>query len=117
MDAADLTVSRPANGVAVVTLLGEWDMSNSGQLRERVRELLDEERSLVFDLDQAAFIDSTVINTLFQTQREAREHGRELVLVVGTNARVRRVLEISGVVDALACFVYLESAIAHLEAL
>jgi STAS domain len=58
---------------------------------------------VVVDLSQAEFIDSTVLDTLLEADRMARERGLTFTVQVGTPAIVQRVLEISGVLDRLSC--------------
>ena len=52
-------------------------------------------KHLILDLSQATFIDSSVINALFDAHRQAKERGRLAVLQLGTAAIVELVLKLS----------------------
>src|SRR5207237_1329306 len=52
------------DGVAVLTLVGEHDLSTSEQLRSAMREHAEMGRGVVVNLPQAEFIDSHVVHTL-----------------------------------------------------
>jgi len=94
-------VTHPRPGVAVVTLRGEHDISCRDHYRAVFGELLDRHELVVVDVSEARFIDSSFIHTLFVTSREASEVGKSFRLQMGTAPVVHRVLEISGVLDAI----------------
>jgi anti-anti-sigma factor len=83
--------------VCIVTLRGEHDVDS----RETVTLALAAARdyaNILVDLSACTFIDSSVITTLLEASKRARQADRALELVVPTEANtVRRTLEIANV--------------------
>jgi anti-sigma B factor antagonist len=81
----------------VVTASGELDLVAAPTIRETVMRLSDLGRtSLVIDMSEATFIDSTVIGMLVGRLKALREAGGSLCLVCA-EPNVLRTLEIAGV--------------------
>jgi len=93
--ALDIEV-RDERGVVIAAIAGEIDVSNVGQLRERLYELADNGGTLIVDLNQVAFIDSAGLGALVGTARRASEHGGSL-LAVCAQPQPRRLLWMTGV--------------------
>jgi anti-anti-sigma factor len=53
-------------GIAIVALTGELDLTNAGDLVERIGELANGGTALVLDVNRLVFIDSAAIEQLFQ---------------------------------------------------
>jgi anti-sigma B factor antagonist len=86
---------------AVVHVGGEVDLATCPQLRGLLAELVEQGiYHLVVDLEQVSFMDSSGIGVLMGVHRRLREHGGSLRLAA-PNARVRRVLELTGVTEVL----------------
>ena len=100
--ATDLRVERPRFDAVVVVLEGEHDVSSSERLQELLESLLDQHALVVADLTEADFVDSSVINALVQANRAASapDAGR-LVLQCCGDAVVYRVLEVTGILEAI----------------
>lgn len=85
-------------GVRTISVRGELDLSTAPDLEGPLEETLDSgEGSVLIDLSQCEFIDSTGIALIVRAwQRlESGENGRALV-ICSHNEQVRRVLEITG---------------------
>ena len=85
-------------GVRTVAVRGELDLSTAPELEGPLEEVLErDEGSILIDLSQCEFIDSTGIALIVRAwQRlDSGENGRALVICSG-NEQVRRVLEITG---------------------
>lgn len=84
-------------GVAMVSLLGEHDAHSAPRLSRHLAVLLYEGYSIVIDLSETSFIDSTVVSALLQARREAEELGLRFGLVLDdtTGWSVRRLLELT----------------------
>jgi anti-anti-sigma factor len=93
--ALDIEV-RDERGVVIAVIAGEIDVSNVGQLRERLYELADNGGTLIVDLNQVAFIDSAGLGALVGTSRRVAEHGGSL-LAVCAQPQPRRLLWMTGV--------------------
>jgi anti-anti-sigma factor len=104
MDAGtDIEVIYPSPGAAVVECTGEHDMTTRDEVDRLFGLLVTENDLVVIDVSGARFIDSSFVNNVLKADRLARQQGKVLRLQVGTTPIVRRVLEISGIVDKLDC--------------
>ena len=85
-------------GVRTIAVRGELDLSTAPQLEGPLEEALEsDEGSVLIDLSQCEFIDSTGIALIVRAWQRLNsgENGRALVLCTH-NDQVRRVLEITG---------------------
>jgi anti-anti-sigma factor len=85
-------------GVRTISVCGELDLSTAPELEGPLDQALDSgEGSVLIDLSQCEFIDSTGIALIVRAwQRlDSGENGRALV-ICSQNDQVRRVLEITG---------------------
>lgn len=92
--------SDPAGQVRV-SLAGEVDISSVGTLTHALAALPRTAPSLVVDLANVTFLDSTGIAALVIAHRRAVAAGQTLT-VVNAQAGVRRVLDITGTLPTLA---------------
>jgi anti-sigma B factor antagonist len=81
----------------VLDLEGEFDLIEAPTLRGHARRLLDDGRHVIINLSDATFIDSSIVDALFQTEAAAKRADRLLVLQFGTHPGVERVLSITEV--------------------
>jgi anti-anti-sigma factor len=85
----------------VVEPHGEIDLSNVSDLKGTFDAAMDSgARYLIVDFEELTFIDSTGIGVLLSTQRKAQARGGN-VIVVCNDPSVRRVFEITGLLDVL----------------
>ncbi|HZA77251.1 MAG TPA: STAS domain-containing protein [Acidimicrobiales bacterium] len=99
-------------GWTVVSVYGELDVATSPSLRERLIRLVgDGSPRLVLDLEGVDFLDSTGLGTIVSALKRARTHGGDLRLVC-TEARIRRLFEITGLDKAVPLHASLDDAIA-----
>jgi anti-anti-sigma factor len=112
MTSPDLEVVVPRAGAAVVVLLGEHDLATKDALNEALTSLVDANDLVVVDLSSVLFIDSSILGELVRADRAARAGGKRFRLQVGTEPIVRRVLEVSGLLDHFACVSTREAALA-----
>lgn len=84
------------DGVLVVTVTGELDVSNVGSLAEVAYDLPNDALGLVLDLCAATYIDSATIGLLFKLHGALRRRGQALRVVCGQGSSARRVLELTG---------------------
>jgi anti-anti-sigma factor len=93
------TIERVAegvpDGVALIALAGELDLSSAGDFRAALEAALaDGAERVVLDLDEVAFVDSSMLKELLRANAELSEQGRKLVLVAPQPA-VRRLLDLT----------------------
>jgi anti-sigma B factor antagonist len=93
----ELALERNDEGLAVLTISGEHDLSTAPNLRRRLEGLLDEGVPTVVDLSQATFIDSSILGVILDGRRRAAEAkiGFAVARSNGSSA-VDRVLEVTG---------------------
>jgi len=86
---------------AVVALTGELDVAGATLLEQEIdRVIADEVRTLVLDLRELDFMDSTGLRLMVLADDRARTEGRSLRLVRG-KPDVQRVFEITRMTDRL----------------
>jgi anti-anti-sigma factor len=91
--------------LAVVRLLGEHDISTTQALAERLSELLESGNPLIFDLSGAEFVDSAIVHVIEDAHEATRARGVALAVVAPPDAKpVRRLLELTGLVDKIPVF-------------
>jgi anti-anti-sigma factor len=91
---------RTEAGRATVTLSGEIDMTEAGALQHLLETLARSTDAVDVDLAAVRFIDSTVISALIVARNAAADHGHRLS-VINPRSLVRRVLDVTGVLDTL----------------
>jgi len=83
------------DGVAVLGLQGEIDMSNSPALRAKILEVFDGTPSVfLIDMTEIAYMDSSGLGTLVEALKWAHRKNTKLRLV-GVHDSVKSVFEIS----------------------
>jgi anti-sigma B factor antagonist len=95
-------VQQSASGVVRLTLTGELDIATSGQLRAAMvyAVAVPGAATVIVDLAEVTFCDSSGIGALIQGRAAAAGHGVAYQVVNPTGA-VRRVLEITGMLTEL----------------
>jgi len=90
------------NGTALLTLRGEFDATAVPALRESIQRQIDAGcSSMVVNLLDARFIDSTTLGVLAGAQKRLAEHGADPLLVVAAG-QIARVFRITGLDRVLA---------------
>lgn len=102
------------NGVPVLAAPEEIDITNAQELRaDLLGAVAHGHETLVADLTQTRFCDSSGLHALLSAHRRARDAGVEVVLVIsGTDAP--RVFEIIGVDQLIPTFTGLDEALGRL---
>jgi anti-sigma B factor antagonist len=108
----EIALERKDQGLAVLTMSGEHDLSTAPNLRRRLDGLLEEGSSTVVDLTPATFIDSSILSVILDGRRRAAEGkiGFAVVRSNGSNA-VDRVLEVTGLRSELPVHARREEAV------
>jgi anti-sigma B factor antagonist len=98
----ELGLERSDEGVMVVAINGEHDLSTAPGLRSRLEQLIADGDPVVVDLTAATFVDSSILGTLLQAHREAGKAGVGFAVAHAEGAEaVARVLEITGLREDL----------------
>jgi len=87
---------RLDDDVPVISVIGEIDVATAPQLRESLHGVIAAGRAtVVLNLLEVTFIDSTALGVLVGGLKRCRELGGELHVVVA-DARIRKIFEITG---------------------
>ena len=97
----DVHVTSPCAGVSVVTLSGEHDLATASSISELLDSLLHTSDLVVTDVSAALFIDSSILGVLLRADKSAQARGKDFRIQLGTEAIVKRVFQISGVLDVV----------------
>ena len=101
------------DGVAVLVLQGEVDMSNSRALRAKVLEVLAAPpRVLLIDMTDIRFMDSSGLGTLVETLKWSKSKNTQLGLV-GANDNVKNAFEISRLTSFFQFYANQEEALSQ----
>lgn len=114
----EVKVGDIEHGVRTISVRGELDLSTAPELEGPLQQALDnDEGSVLIDLAQCEFIDSTGIALIVRAwQRlDSGENGRSLV-ICSQNEQVRRVLEITGLELSIPVHTTRDEALAALSA-
>ena len=85
---------EPAAGGVVVSFASEHGLTEGSQVSDFLFGLLEEHDSIVIDLQEATFIDSSFLHALAMAAAVARARGKELSLRLDEESAVYRPLEI-----------------------
>ncbi|HEY8466696.1 MAG TPA: STAS domain-containing protein [Solirubrobacterales bacterium] len=95
---AELDVSEPSENAVVISLSGEVDDSNAGQIMRAIADGVPASVSrLILDLSDTRYLDSSGVEVIFNLARDLSARRQELELVVPEKSGVRRVLELCDV--------------------
>ena len=110
----ELSVSRQgSDDVPVVAVSGEVDVYAAPALRDGLTELLQNGSSVVVDLTEVGFLDSTGLGALVAARTAASEQGAVLPLVC-THQRILKLFTITGLDGVFRIYPTVDEAIAGL---
>jgi anti-anti-sigma factor len=103
--------SQSASGVTVVSIEGEVDIANVGELRLYLEQAIEEQGAgLVADLTKASYFDSRTIALLAEVATKMRIHHQRMALVAPASGFAARILEIAGLPQIIPEFSVLKDA-------
>jgi len=80
---------------------GEIDLATSPLLREALLNPEARAATVVLDLREVTFIDSSGLGVIVGQQKRAQEHDERFAVAVGGATAVQRILELSGLAKVL----------------
>ncbi len=108
--------TEPLDGGHAVNVAGELDQATVPELKRVLGEALEWKNGAVFvDLSDCGFIDSTGLSLLVQAQRRLTEDQRGFAICC-PRAEVKRLLQLTGIDEAVGMFDSRDEAIAALRA-
>jgi anti-anti-sigma factor len=98
-----VSVDTRVPGVALVALADEHELCGALKLQQQINVLIAEGVSIVIDLTETVFLDSSIVGVLLGAQKLAAESHVDYTVVLGksTGQSVRRMFEITGLSDIL----------------
>ena len=92
--------SRQLENGVVLELRGELDLATVPIVQREMRQAKGFHDLVVIDLRQVSFMDSAGLQLLLSLQKRMRERGGSLLVVQGSR-QVRRLFELTGIIDQL----------------
>jgi anti-sigma B factor antagonist len=93
----EIALERTDTGLALLTIIGEHDLSTAPDLRRRFEELLGNGEPIIVDLSPATFVDSSILGVILDARRRAEEEGLGFAVSHSNGADpVGRILDITG---------------------
>jgi anti-anti-sigma factor len=103
-------------GVHVLTVSGELDLGTSPAFREPLEGVLEQKKpSLLIDLTECEFIDSTGVAMIVEAWHRLEDRGNGRLALCCANPQVRRVLEITGINSSISIHAERDDALADLR--
>ncbi|HEX4792008.1 MAG TPA: STAS domain-containing protein [Actinospica sp.] len=98
------------DGIEILSVAGEVDMSTAPRLAQAIDRAISPEGSLIADLSEVAFIDSAGARALVLAEAAAADRGAALLIV--PSEAVARVLEVAGLESGFRLCAGLSEAVA-----
>jgi anti-anti-sigma factor len=107
-------------GIQLCAVRGELDMNTAPDLERPLEQAMaDPEASIVLDLTECEFIDSTgialIVRSWQRIDRAAGAEGKGRLVLCSVNHQVRRLLEITGVESSISLHESRDEALAELR--
>ena len=117
----DVRKEQLDGGISAITVRGELDMNTAPQLEQALDEALaDPQASIMLDLCECEFIDSTgialIVRSWQRLDRAAGGGGQGRLVLCSHNHQVRRLLKITGVESSISLHEQRVAALAELRA-
>ena len=114
LDEFRTAVASLSGELALISVSGELDLYTAQRLQARIDEAgAVGADTVVVDLSEVSFIDSTALAVLVQETRRLEGRGRSLVLVTN-DPRTKRVVEVTGLNRVLRTYATLQDALSDL---
>ena len=97
----DFSVDDDGHGNALVSARGELDIGNAEQLEKSLAELAGRHATVLLDLRELTFMDSTGVRVLLQTAEDARRDGWTLRMRAPADGEALMTLQETGVLALL----------------
>ena len=110
-----IVVENGTGGVAVVQLRGEHDLATAPKLEAAIAGSGDT-TSLVVDLSETTFIDSTILGVLYSRLQNTPGERRFAIVLGEKPSAVRRTFEVTGLLDAFPVYPSRDDALAAIGA-
>ena len=107
----DFSISETASrGIPILSISGEADVVTAPQIRDALFAIVERSPTVVVDLSELSFVDSTALGVLVSGVKRLRNAGGDLRLVV-TQPRITKVFEITGLTKVFSIFGSVDQAV------
>jgi anti-anti-sigma factor len=111
----EIASERASNGVFIVHVRGELDISHEEELRAELnRGVAENNGGIVVDLTNCEFIDSSGVRALLLGRAAQSENGEGGLVIASDSTQIVRILSVMGVDEAIPVRPTVEEAIAEL---
>ena len=112
----EVNSASATNGVHVVQIAGELDISHEEEVRKELKRAIDKAKAgVIVDLTECEFIDSSGVRALLQGYEAQRENDQAARLAVAASSeQILRILSVMGVDKVIPVRPTPEEAIAEL---
>jgi anti-sigma B factor antagonist len=83
------------NGVEMVRVIGEIDLSNATLVGDAIGAAIPDLREVILDLSETEYLDSAGLAMLFRLAQRLNYNRQELQLLVPTDAPIRAVISLT----------------------
>ena len=112
----EIASERDADGVFIVHVHGELDISHEEELRaELTRGVAENDGGIVVDLTECEFIDSSGVRALLLGREAQGADGDGGLVIASGSTQIVRILSVMGVDEAIPVHPTVEEAIAELQ--
>lgn len=111
----EVKTEQASDETLTVRVIGELDLSTHEQLREPLVGAADQNNSVIVDLSECEFIDSSGIRALLVGHEAIAGNGGGRLVVAGPQPQVMRVLEMTGLGEAIPVHESVEQALESLS--
>lgn len=98
-----------------ISVVGELDLDTAPILEARLREAREADASVLLDLSDCEFIDSSGLALIVQAWRDLENKDGTGLAMCCAKDQVERLLRIAGAYDAISIFDGADDALAHLS--
>jgi anti-sigma B factor antagonist len=111
MQEFEVRTEQASEGAVTIRVIGELDLSTQERLREPLLQAAEANNSVVVDLSECEFIDSSGIRALLVGREAISGNGGGHLVVAGPQPQVQRVLEMTGLGEAIPVHESVEKAL------
>lgn len=107
--------TRQEAGAQIVAVNGDVELHSAANLRQELQRVCEQPHvHCIVDMSEVPFIDSTGVGVLVGALKRAHEQGGTLT-ILAPQPRVRRVFEITGLLDSLIIHDSLQAATGNVQ--
>ena len=77
---------KTENDILIITVSGEIDLENSGNLRQQIHGALDDNSAVSVDMSYVNYIDSSGIAVLIESKQKASEGNKDFKIIKPSEA-------------------------------